>query len=58
MVRHRLTALAALLLLGETLTGRQGAIAPRARGAVELLDGFIDGIGVERVTRETATNNP
>ncbi len=43
---------------GETLTGRQGAISPRARPAVELLDGFIDGIGVERATRETATNNP
>jgi hypothetical protein len=43
---------------GRTLTGRQGAIAPAARPAVKLLDGFIDGIGVRRTTRESATNNP
>jgi len=43
---------------GGTLTGRQGAISPRARPAVELLDGFIDGSGVKRATRETSTNNP
>jgi hypothetical protein len=43
---------------GRTLAGRQGAIAPRARGAVELLDGLIDGAGVRKPTRETATNNP
>jgi len=43
---------------GRTQTGRQGAIAPAARPAVRLLDGFIDGIGVRRTTRESATNNP
>ena len=43
---------------GRTLTGRQGAIAPQARPAVRLLDGFIDGVGVRRTTRESATNNP
>ena len=43
---------------GRTQTGRQGAIVPAARPAVELLDGFIDGIGVRRTTRENATNNP
>ena len=43
---------------GETLTGRQGAISPRARPAVELLDGFIDGTGVKRATRENATHEP
>src|SRR5215207_6243499 len=43
---------------GRTQTGRQGAIAPAARPAVKLLDGFIDGIGVRRTTRESATNNP
>ena len=43
---------------GRTQTGREGAIHPAARPAVKLLDGFIDGIGVRRATRETATNNP
>ena len=43
---------------GRTQTGRQGAIVPAARPAVKLLDGFIDGIGVRRATRETATTNP
>ena len=43
---------------GRTQTGRQGAITPAARPAVKLLDGFIDGIGVRRTTRESATNNP
>ena len=43
---------------GRTQTGRQGAIVPAARPAVKLLDGFIDGIGVRRATRETATNHP
>ena len=47
-----------LRVRGRTLTGRAGAIAPRARPAVRLLDGFIDGIGVRRYTRESATHAP
>jgi hypothetical protein len=43
---------------GRTQTGRQGAIAPSARAAVKLLDGFIDGIGVRRTTSESSTNSP
>jgi hypothetical protein len=43
---------------GRTLTGQEGSLVPRARAAVRLLDGFIDGIGVGRPTRETATNAP
>jgi hypothetical protein len=43
---------------GRTQTARQGAIVQAARPAVKLLDGFIDGIGVRRTTRETATNDP
>jgi hypothetical protein len=47
-----------LRIRGRTLTGRAGAIAPRARPAVKLLDGFIDGIGVREYTREHATSAP
>jgi hypothetical protein len=43
---------------GRTLTGRQGGIDPRARPTVRVLDGFIDGIGVRRYTRENATSAP
>jgi hypothetical protein len=43
---------------GRTLTGREGGIAAEARPAVTTLDGFVDGIGVRRVTRENATHSP
>jgi hypothetical protein len=43
---------------GRTFTAREGGVATRARPAVRILDGFIDGIGVRRVTRESATNSP
>jgi len=43
---------------GRTLTGRQGGIAPSARPAVRLLDGYLQGDGVRKVTRETRTNSP
>jgi hypothetical protein len=41
---------------GQTLTGRAGGITPAARAAVRRLDGYIDGIGVGKPTRETATH--
>src|SRR5829696_5534070 len=37
---------------GRTFTAREGGVVARARPAVRILDGFIDGIGVRRVTRE------
>lgn len=40
---------------GRTLSGLESGLDPRARPAVEQLDGFIDGIGVTRATRENAT---
>jgi hypothetical protein len=43
---------------GRTFTAREGGVVARARPAVRILDGFIDGIGVRRVTRESATNSP
>ena len=43
---------------GRTFTAREGGVIARARPAVRILDGFIDGIGVRRVTRESATNDP
>jgi hypothetical protein len=42
---------------GRTLTGRQGGIARPARPAVRVLDGYLDGIGVRRVTRDRATGS-
>ena len=33
---------------GHAITGRAGGIAPRARAAVKVLNGYIDGIGVSR----------
>ena len=41
---------------GRTQTAREGGIVPRARDAVELLDGLINGVGVRRTTRERATH--
>ena len=41
---------------GRTLTAREGGIVPRARSAVALLDGLINGIGVRATTRERATH--
>lgn len=41
-----------------TLTGRQVGIAPAARPAVRVLDGYLQGDGVRKVTRETRTNTP
>jgi hypothetical protein len=35
-----------LRLDGRTITGRAGGIAPAARPAVRMLDGYIDGVGV------------
>ena len=43
---------------GLTFTARDGGVIPAARPAVRILDGFIDGIGVRKVTRESATNSP
>jgi hypothetical protein len=43
---------------GRTLTGRDGAIAPRARAAVRLLDGYIDGIGVRSTKKDKQTHSP
>ncbi len=43
---------------GRTLSGLKDGLDPRARPAVEQLDGFIDGIGVTRATRENATHDP
>jgi len=43
---------------GRTFTAREGGVVRAARPAVRILDGFIDGIGVRRVTRESSTNNP
>ena len=41
---------------GRTQTAREGGIVPRARPAVKLLDGLINGIGIRATTRERATN--
>ena len=35
-----------------------GGVVPAARPAVRILDGFIDGVGVRKVTRENATHAP
>ena len=43
---------------GRTFTAREGGVVPRARPAVRILDGFIDGVGVRKVTRENATHTP
>jgi hypothetical protein len=43
---------------GRTFTAREGGVVARARGAVRILDGFIDGTGVRKVTRESATHTP
>ena len=43
---------------GRTFTAREGGVVPAARPAVRILDGFVDGIGVRRVTRENATHAP
>jgi hypothetical protein len=43
---------------GRTFTAREGGVVAVARPVVRILDGFIDGIGVRRVTRESATNAP
>jgi hypothetical protein len=48
LVRHR----------GRTFTAREGGVIAAARPAVRILDGFVDGIGVRRVTRENATHEP
>jgi hypothetical protein len=41
---------------GRTLTGRAGGLSPESRPAVRLLDGYINGIGVRKYTREHATH--
>jgi hypothetical protein len=41
---------------GRTQTARQGGIVPRARPAVKLLDGLINGIGIRQTTRDRATH--
>lgn len=41
---------------GRTQTAREGGIVPRARPAVRLLDGLINGIGIRATTRERATH--
>lgn len=43
---------------GRTFTAREGGVVKAARPAVRILDGFIDGIGVQRVRRENATHEP
>ena len=43
---------------GRTFTAREGGVIADARPVVRILDGFIDGIGVRRVTRENATHEP
>ena len=43
---------------GRTFTAREGGVVPAARPAVRILDGFIDGVGVRKVTRENATHTP
>jgi hypothetical protein len=43
---------------GRTLSGLKKGLDARARPAVKQLDGFIDGIGVTRATRENATHEP
>ena len=43
---------------GRTFTAREGGVVPAARPAVRILDGFIDGVGVRKVTRESATHAP
>ena len=48
LLRHR----------GRTFTAREGGVVPAARPAVRILDGFIDGVGVRKVTRESATHAP
>ena len=41
---------------GRTQTAREGGIVPRARPAVKLLDGLINGVGIRATTRERATH--
>jgi len=43
---------------GRTFTAREGGVVPDARPVVRVLDGFIDGVGVQRVRRENATHEP
>ena len=43
---------------GNTFTAREGGVVPAARPAVRILDGFIDGVGVRKATRENATHEP
>jgi hypothetical protein len=43
---------------GLTFTAREGGVVPAARPAVRILDGFINGIGVRKPTRENATHEP
>jgi hypothetical protein len=45
-----------LRLHGHTLVGRAGGIAPAARPAVKILDGYIDGIGVVKVAKDKQTH--
>jgi hypothetical protein len=40
-----------------TLTGSAGGISPRAKPAVKLLEGLLDGSGVARTTRENQTHS-
>jgi len=47
-----------LRIRGHALTARAGGLSPDARPAVRLLDGYINGIGVRRYTREHATHTP
>jgi putative hemolysin len=41
---------------GRTQTAREGGIVPRARAAVKLLDGLINGVGIRQTTRDRATH--
>jgi hypothetical protein len=45
-----------LRLHGRAVAGRAGGIAPAARPAVKLLDGYIDGVGVVRVKTDEQTH--
>jgi hypothetical protein len=42
---------------GRTMTGRLGGISRRARPAVKVLDGLLDGIGVAETTRQNQTHS-
>lgn len=41
---------------GRTLTGRAGGLAPAAKPAVAILDGFINGVGVRQVKTKVQTH--